>query len=126
MGKRYYLKDISTMFGVSESLLRYYGDNGIISNFRRDNHDYRYMLEEDLETVKLTLWLKKTGMSLSKIKEYLKLSEKNQSNCLLKIEMIKEQEKIVQDKFLDIQKQVEFLKETRNKINKYIDKDFNS
>lgn len=53
-GKRVYSrKEVATICGVSTQIIRIWEDNGIIPKSVRDENDYRYWTEDDIEAIKL-------------------------------------------------------------------------
>ena len=52
-GKRVYSrKEVATICGVSTQIIRIWEDTGKIPASTRDENDYRYWLEDDIETIK--------------------------------------------------------------------------
>ncbi len=111
--KHYSISDISKMFGINPSKIRYYETVGIIPKIKKKNNK-RYFTEENLEFIKVIFCLKKTGMSLVKIKEYVDL-------CKIGNDSIEKRYEIILNQKNDIIKQIEELKECLNFI-KYKEK----
>lgn len=103
MTKKYYIKDLAKMFDVPEYLLRYYDEKGVINKFKRDENDYRYMIEEDLGFINTVLCLKKTSMPLKEIIKYLELVDFGEATLETRQAMILKQEQVVLKKRQDLQ-----------------------
>lgn len=73
--KKYRIKDVSELLGVSTYTLRYYEKIGLLNFVKRDENGIREFEPVDLMTINTIICLKETGMSLKNIKEYLKLAD---------------------------------------------------
>lgn len=73
--KKYRIKDVSELLGVSTYTLRYYEKIGLLNFVKRDENGIREFEPADLMTINTIICLKETGMSLKNIKEYLKLAD---------------------------------------------------
>lgn len=73
--KKYRIKDVSELLGVSTYTLRYYEKIGLLNFVKRDENGIREFEPADLMTINTIICLKETGMSLKNIKEYLRLAD---------------------------------------------------
>ena len=96
--------------GMTYQTLKFYCNQGLIPNVKRDKNNYRIFDDHDIEWIKSLACLKKCGMSIEEMKEYLDLCLKGEST-------IPERKKI-----LDIKrsKLVEQLNQVQSSID-YID-----
>ncbi|WP_338972731.1 MerR family transcriptional regulator [Spiroplasma endosymbiont of Panorpa germanica] len=106
---KYYLKDIALKFNISESQLRFYDEKGVINKFKRDENNYRYLLEDDLRFVETIICLKKTSMPLKEIIKYIGLVDLGDESLAERQAMILKQEKVVLKNQKDIQEQIDFI-----------------
>ena len=67
----YTMKDVCTMTGLPYETLRFYCNEGLLPNVRRDKNNYRIFSERDLNWLEGLLWLKRCGMSLKDMKRYM-------------------------------------------------------
>lgn len=109
MEKKYYLKDISTKFGIKEYNLRFYDEKGLIKEFKRDENGYRYLLEDDLKIVDLINCLKKIAMPLENIKRYIELLDEGDASAQERLDLILKQESVVLEKQKSLQQQINFI-----------------
>ncbi len=70
----YTIKQTSELTGLPEDTIRYYEKIGLLPRAKRRANTHRIYAESDVETMKLILCLKKTGMSLDEMKPYLDMS----------------------------------------------------
>ena len=71
--KKYQIKDVSDLLGVSTYTLRYYEKIGLLNFVKRNKSGVREFEASDLITINTIICLKQTGMPLKEIKKYLKL-----------------------------------------------------
>jgi len=70
----YTIKQTSELTGLPEDTIRYYEKIGLLPRAKRRANSHRIYAESDVETMKLILCLKKTGMPLDEMKPYLDMS----------------------------------------------------
>ncbi|OWA35506.1 hypothetical protein B9G55_12785 [Saccharibacillus sp. O16] len=70
----YTIKQTSELTGLPEDTIRYYEKIGLLPKAKRRANSHRVYGSEDVQTMKLILCLKKTGMSLEEMKPYLDMS----------------------------------------------------
>lgn len=68
------IKQLSEVTGISSFTLRYYEKEGLIPNIQRSAAGKRQYSESDIEWIKFIMCLKSTGMSISDMKEFVKLT----------------------------------------------------
>ena len=100
----YSMKQACEATGFSYDTLKFYCNEGLIPNVKRDKNNYRVFSDKDIEWIKGLSCLKSCNMSITEMKDFLNL-------CLQGESSIPERQKI-----LDIK-----LKELQNKINEIQD-----
>mgnify|MGYP004534467821 FL=1 len=68
MEKIYSMKEISEITGLSYDTLKYYSNEGLIPDVKRDRNNYRIFDEKNIGWIKSLSCLKKCGMSNKEIK----------------------------------------------------------
>ena len=76
----YTMKDVCTMTGLPYETLRFYCNEGLLPNVRRDKNNYRIFSERDLNWLQGLLCLKRCGMSLKDMKRYMAFCLKGQES----------------------------------------------
>ena len=69
------IDEVSKLLNISKSQLRFYEKLHIINPIMRDNSGKRDYSEKDLLLIKLLLFLKKLGMPLKDINEFIELKK---------------------------------------------------
>lgn len=80
MKKFYSMKEVSEITGLSYDTLKYYSNEGLIPDVKRDRNNYRIFDEKNIGWIKSLSCLKKCGMSNKEIKVYMKLCKKGISS----------------------------------------------
>ena len=90
------VKDVAKKFNISEHAVRYYSDENLIPNLKRDKNNNRIFDEETLNWIQEIICLRNCGMSIKSIKEYVNL-------CLIGDSTVKERKNIIleQKKLID-------------------------
>lgn len=109
----YKINEVAKKIGVTTHTLRYYEKEGILPPITRDSGGRRVYSEENLQWLEIVTCLKKTNMPVKDIKEIVRLS-------IIGDETIDERKEILVNHRKDIEKQMEELHDSLNKINKKI------
>ena len=67
----YSIGEVSKLFGLPVSTLRYYDKEGLLLNVRRDSSGVRRFDDADLDAIRMIEYLKKTGMQLKDIRTFM-------------------------------------------------------
>lgn len=70
----YTIKQTAELTGLPGDTIRYYEKIGLLPKAKRKANTHRIYAESDVQTMKLILCLKKTGMPLEEMKSYLNMS----------------------------------------------------
>lgn len=73
MNKMYPLKQTADRSGLSKDTILFYEKTGLIPPIARNEIGHRIYSQENVDTLQLIACLKRTGMSLEEIKQYLHL-----------------------------------------------------
>lgn len=76
----YSMQETYKKVGMSYQTLKFYCNQGLVPNVKRDKNNYRIFDDHDIEWIKALSCLKKCGMSIEEMKEYLDLCLKGESS----------------------------------------------
>lgn len=76
----YSMKETCNKVGMSYQTLKYYCNEGLIPNVKRDKNNYRIFDNHDIEWINSLSCLKKCGMSIQEMKEFLDLCLKGETS----------------------------------------------
>lgn len=105
----YTIKDVSERTGMSPSTLRYYDKEGLLTFVKRSPSGIRLFTEEDFETLYTINCLKKSGMSLKSIKEFMDLYIKGNDTIHERLVMFEQQRENVLDKIKELEEMLEII-----------------
>lgn len=105
----YSMKQACEKTGLTYDTLKFYCNEGLVPNVKRDKNNYRIFSDKDIEWIKSLSCLKNCGMSIIEMKEYLKLCLKGESS-------IPERQKILEVKLQELQNKINEIQESINYI----------
>lgn len=108
---RYYsMKEVCQKTNLSYDTLKFYCNEGLVPNVKRNKNNYRIFDERDITWINSLSCLKKCGMSISEIKLYIDL-------CLKGKETIPKRKEVLNIKLLDLEKKKEEIQKSIDYIN---------
>lgn len=90
----YTVGEISKMFDLPISTLRYYDKEGLLLKLQRDKSGIRKFNDKTIEALRVIECLKKTGMSIKEIKEFMKWCSLGDNTLLKRRQMFVKQKKV--------------------------------
>ncbi|MDO4327149.1 MAG: MerR family transcriptional regulator [bacterium] len=84
----YTMMQVCRELDMTYQTLKYYCNEGLIPNVKRDNNNRRIFDEKDVKWIKDLTCLKKCGMSILEMKEYLELCLQGESTIMQRKEML--------------------------------------
>ena len=97
--------------GMTYQGLKFYCNEGLVPNVKRDKNNRRIFDERDIEWIKSLVCLKNCGMGIQEMKEYTAL-------CLQGVSTIPQRKKILEMKREQLQKNIEALRASVEYIDK--------
>ena len=77
----YSMKEACTLTNMTYENLKFYCNEGLVPHVKRDNNNRRIFDEKDVKWIKDLTCLKKCGMSIQEMKEYLELCMQGKSRA---------------------------------------------
>lgn len=105
----YSMKETCEKVGMSYQTLKYYCNEGLVPNVKRDKNNYRVFDDHDVEWIKSLSCLKKCGMSMEEMKKYLDLCLKGESSIPERKIILEEKRKTLLDELARIQKSIDYI-----------------
>lgn len=93
----YTMMQICKEADMTYQTLKYYCNEGLIPNVKRDKNNRRVFDEKDLKWIKDLVCLKKCGMSIQEMKEYLDLCLQGESTIQQRKQMLDKKRKALLD-----------------------------
>ena len=105
----YTMKQACQKVGMTYETLKYYCNEGLVPNVKRDKNNYRVFNEDDIEWIKNLTCLKKCGMTIQDMKIYIDLCLQGESSIPeRKIILDKQKEELI-DKMNELQECIEYI-----------------
>lgn len=105
----YTIKQAAEMMNITPSTIRFYDKQGLLPNISRRESGYRIFDEEDMKMLGLISCLKKTGMPIKDIQEYISLLELGDESLEERYEIILSRKAAVEKQMEEIKKTLEFV-----------------
>jgi len=121
----YTIKELSKLFDVQSSTLRYYEDIGLLTNVGRTDTNQRIYTDEHIARLNAISCFKNTGLPISKMQDFFKYEANLENNIDEIIDLvteheknIKEQIKKMQDELAHIEQKVRYYNGIKEAIDK--------
>lgn len=108
--KLYSMKQVCDKTGLTYDTLKFYCNEGLVPNVKRDKNNYRVFDSHDIAWIDSLSCLKKCGMSIIEMKKYLDLCLKGEST-------IPERKKVLDVKLEELQLKMQEIQESIDYIN---------
>ncbi len=105
----YSMKETCEKVGMTYETLKYYCNEGLIPNVKRDKNNYRIFDDNNVAWIKSLSCLKKCNMSIEEMKQYLDLCLKGESTIPERQIIIAEKKKQLLEDMSNLQESLEFL-----------------
>ena len=99
----YSIKEISELTGLPASTLRYYDKQGLLPSLARDNNNVRIFSDDDYRTLKLIECLKKSGLSIKDIRNFMEVTERGDDALEERLNIFKKRREILKKELEDLQ-----------------------
>jgi len=105
------MKQACKELGMTYETLRFYCDEGLVPNVKRDKNNYRNFDERNLNWLKSLQCLKRCGMSIKDMKKYMRLCLQGASTIDERKAILAVQKEILLGQINEIQKSVAYIDE---------------
>lgn len=104
--KTYTIKEVSKLLGLPSSTLRYYEEVGILTDVKKNTSGQRVYGEGHINRLYTILCFKRTGMSISQLKEFFNYEEDKYDNVDAIITLLSKQKNQVDEQIQDLIKDI--------------------
>jgi DNA-binding transcriptional MerR regulator len=105
----YTMKEACQKIGMTYETLKFYCNEGLVPNVKRDKNNYRIFDDRDIYWLNSLSCLKKCGMSIQNMKIYLSLCLKGQSTIPERKIMLNKQKVDLMNRILELNECVDFI-----------------
>ncbi|MGN0328301.1 MAG: MerR family transcriptional regulator [Lachnospira sp.] len=105
----YTIGQVSEMFNLPISTLRYYDKEGLFPNIERSS-GIRQFSETEIEALRVIECLKKTGMEIKDIKKFMDWCAKGPSTYANRKELFENRKKVLEEQLQELEKNMAMIK----------------
>lgn len=105
----YTVGETARMLHVPASTLRYYDKEGLLPSVERTSGGIRMFKDDDIEWLRIIDCLKKSGMSIRDIREYIALVAQGDSTINERLQLFYRQREILKAQMRELQKTLDTL-----------------
>lgn len=105
----YSMKETYKKVGMSYQTLKFYCNQGLVPNVKRDKNNYRIFDDHDIEWIKALSCLKKCGMSIEEMKQYLSLCLEGESSIPERKNILDVKRKALVEELNKIQESIDYI-----------------
>lgn len=106
----YSIGEISKMFNLPISTIRYYDSQGLLIDIERDESGIRKFNNKTIEAIRVIECLKKSGMQIKDIKEFMKWCSLGNETFNIRREMFLKQKENVENQIKELEKTLDMIK----------------
>lgn len=116
----YSMKETCEMVRMSYQTLKFYCNKGLIPNVKRDKNNYRIFDDNNIGWIKSLICLKRCGMSIEEIRQYLNLCLQGESTISERKVLLDERRKKLVKELQQIQDSIDYIDWKQNFYNDVI------
>lgn len=105
----YTMKQVCEETNMTYQTLKYYCNEGLIPNVKRNSNNHRVFDDHDLKWIKDLICLKKCDMSIQEMKEYLDLCLQGESTILQRKEMLTKKQAALRNSIKELEDSLAFI-----------------
>lgn len=107
--KKLSMKKACEATGLPYETLKFYCNQGLVPNVGRDANNRRVFSERDIEWIKGLICLKRCGMSIAEMKEYLELCLQGEPSIPQRKEMLEAKRAALEEKLAEVQASIDYI-----------------
>lgn len=105
----YTMKEACEKTGLSYETLKFYCNQGLVPNVKRDANNHRCFDERDIAWINRLSCLKNCNMSIQEMRDYIELCKKGESSIPDRKLMLAEKRKHLESELARIQKSIDYI-----------------
>lgn len=105
----YTMKEVCKQVDMSYETLKFYCNEGLVPNIKRDKNNYRLFDDNNVAWIKSLVCLKNCQMSLQEMKEYLALCLEGPSTIEQRKVILDAKREALLDKMAELQKSIDYI-----------------
>ena len=110
----YTMKQICERTGMTYEALKFYCNQGLVPNVKRDHNNRRVFDEHDLHWIQDLSCLKRCGLSIQEMKDYLQLCLEGESTIIPRKEMLAKKQEELRSTIKELEDSVAYINWKQN------------
>lgn len=110
----YTMMQVCRELGMTYQTLKFYCNEGLVPNVKRDKNNRRVFDEHDVKWIKDLSCLKKCGMSIEEMKTYLALCLQGEKTILQCKAMLAEKQELLREEMKQLQGSIDYINWKQN------------
>ena len=103
------MKQACEQTGLTYDALKFYCNEGLVPNVKRDKNNRRTFNEKDIEWIKSLSCLKKCGLSIAEMRQYVELCKQGESSISERQKMLDEKLLYLHDKIRELENSIDYI-----------------
>lgn len=105
----YTMKEVCKETNMTYQGLKYYCNEGLVPNVKRDKNNHRVFDERDVSWIKNLICLKKCGMGIQEMKQYVELCLQGESTICQRKEMLAKKQAALRISIQELKESVSYI-----------------
>ena len=105
----YTMMQVCRELGMTYQTLKFYCNEGLVPHVKRDENNRRIFDEQDVRWIRDLTCLKKCGMSIQEMKEYLALCLQGESTIMKRKEMLSRKQEMLRESIRELENSIDYI-----------------
>ncbi|MBS5216335.1 MAG: MerR family transcriptional regulator [Clostridiales bacterium] len=105
----YSMKEVCKLTGMKYETLKYYCNEGLVPNVKRNENNYRIFDERDIAWINSLSCLKRCGMGIREMKEYVILCLEGESSILKRKDILYKKKEMLEEKLQEVKECIDYI-----------------
>ena len=105
----YTMMQVCRETNMTYETLKYYCNEGLVPNVKRDSNNRRVFDQRDVKWIQDLVCLKKCGMSIQEMKEYLALCLQGESTIMKRKEMLSRKQEMLRESIRELENSIDYI-----------------
>lgn len=105
----YTMMQVCRELDMTYQTLKFYCNEGLVPNVKRDHNNRRVFDEKDVKWIKDLTCLKKCGMSIQEMNEYLALCLQGESTIMKRKEMLSKKQEMLRESIRELENSIDYI-----------------
>lgn len=116
----YTMMQVCRELDMTYQTLKFYCNENLVPGVKRDSNNRRIFDEKDVKWIKDLTCLKKCGMSIQEMKEYLELCQQGESTIITRKEMLTKKQEALRASIKELEESVSYIDWKQNFYNEVL------